>query len=174
MSGHWGENEIRALLDKGIVKGDNSGSLRLKDTVTRAEFISLLLRAMGEKVEPYAGEFADITANDWYAGEFAAAKKLGIVNGFDDNTARPNEVINREQMAKLLVEACEKNTQQGTAMSYNDMEQVSEWAKPYVYKATDLGLLQGDDRGCIRPKDSVMREQAFIVAYRLLNMINSD
>ncbi len=169
LQGHWGEEEIASLIDAGIIKGDG-GKLNLKNTVTRAELIALIIRAMGLEEKEYNGEFSDVTADDWYAGVIATAKSAGFVDG-DGEMVMPNDPVTREQMAKFLIlPYILKNpeAQDGEVLTFADSEEISSWAVNYVNKATALGILNGMGDGTFAPKNAVLREQAFAAIARLM------
>ena len=169
ISGHWAEKEIGKMIEKGFVKGDDKGSLNLKNSITRAEFTALLVRALGLKGEAYSGEFSDVNQGDWFANELAIAKANGLFSG-SDGKAMPNDVMTREQMAKLLTQAAELlgKTAEDKEITYIDAENMSDWAKEYVKKASSLCLLNGFEDGSFMPKGSVLREQAFVAIYRII------
>lgn len=169
LSGHWAEDEICQMVKDGLVNGDDKGRLNLKNSITRAEFIALLVRALKLSEKPYEGVFSDVTGGEWYSGYLMSAKENGLLDG-DGGRAMPNEVITREQMAKLLVSACEKlGKEANTAeVSYTDYDTISDWAKDFVKKASMLGILYGFEDNTFAPKESVLREQAFIAIYRLV------
>jgi len=169
LSGHWGSQEISALIEKGIVKGNN-GKLNLKNSVTRAELLALITRAMGIGEKEYSGEFADVNASDWYAGTISAARAAGLVDG-DGRNVMPNQYVTREQMAKFLVTAyIYKNGEvpEGEAIAFDDSYAISEWATEFINKATSLGILNGMGDGTFAPKNAVLREQAFVAIARLI------
>ena len=169
LSRHWGEKEISTLVDNGIVKGDN-GKLNLKNSVTRAELLALITRAMGIEEKEYSGEFADVSADDWYAGVISAAKTAGLVDG-DGENVMPNQSVTREQMAKFLVTAyVYKNGEipAGESLTFDDSHHISEWAAEFINKATSLGILNGMGDGTFAPKNAVLREQAFAAIARLV------
>ncbi len=169
LQGHWGEAEIAGLIDGGIVKG-SGGKLNLKNTVTRAELLALITRALGIEEKAYSGEFADVEADDWYAGVIAAAKAAGLVDG-DGEMVMPNAPVTREQMAKFLVAAyAVKNpdAEGGEVLSFTDSDEISAWAVEFVNKATSLGILNGMGDGTFAPKNAVLREQAFTAIARLM------
>lgn len=170
LAGHWGEIGIKSLIDKGIIKGDDNGQLNLKNRVTRAELVTLIVRALNMKEADYNSEFTDVSENQWYAGYIAAAKAAGIIDG-SDGRANPDEYVTREQMAKFLVSAFEisgKECKDEEPMSFSDNHLVSEWAKNFVDKATSLGIMNGMGNGLFEPKGEVLREQAFTAISRLL------
>jgi len=171
VSGHWAEAEICDLIDKGIVKGDNTG-LRLKDSISRGEFVALLVRALGIEPTEVAVDFKDVSENDWFYEYIKAASSNYIVNGAD-GMFRPNYTITREEMSKILVSAMEyKNiTAEKVEAGFDDAESISHWAKEYVEKAVSLGLINGMGDGTFNPKGNALREQAFAVIYRVLNNI---
>lgn len=54
---------------------------------------------------------------------------------------------------------------------YADDAKISPWHKDDVYRARELGLMQGDDKGNFDPQDPVTREQLASVAVRLYDKI---
>jgi hypothetical protein len=173
LDGHWGKEEIAYLIDKGLIIG-NEGKLNLKDNVTRAEFTAMLLRAVGISEKPYENCFPDVGAGDWYAGCIQAAHDAGILDG-SDGRAEPEKLVTREQAAKILIktyEAAGGGTVSGNAPGFTDADKISDWAKEYVASAVNLGLVNGMGDGSFAPRAGALREQAMIMAYRLLSIGN--
>lgn len=172
LNGHWGKDEISDLIDKGIVQGSD-GSLKLKDNITRAEFTAMILRAADIEEKPYSGCFDDVSGSEWYAQYIQAAYDAGIMEG-DGNTVRPNDVVTREEAVKILLKAIEsKKTVEYTSgnSSFTDSESISEWAKEFVDTAVSLGLINGMEDNTFRPHDNLLREQAMVMVYRMLSVI---
>ncbi|MBR1970664.1 MAG: S-layer homology domain-containing protein [Clostridia bacterium] len=170
LSNHWGEEEIKILINDGVVKGDDKGKLNLKNPVTRAELLTMLIRAMKIDEKEYESEFSDVKAEDWYASAVATAKKIGLAEG-DGTSVMPNAPVTREQMAKFLVTAyilLDKNVEEKESITFTDSEDISQWAKTYIDKATSVGILNGMGDGSFAPKSTVLREQAFAAIGRLI------
>lgn len=173
IAGHWGEKEIRYMLENKIVQG-NGESLMLGSTVSRAEFVVMLLRALGIAPNDYNGEFEDVRGDEWYAAYLASAKAYGLLEG-SDGLACPNEEISREQMAKMLVAAYEimhGTVESETLLAFSDIGNISDWALDYVKKAIAAGLLNGMDDNNFNPLSSSLREQSIVAVYRLLTLKN--
>ena len=51
---------------------------------------------------------------------------------------------------------------------FRDSDEISSWSEKYLKQAVKWGLLEGDDRGKLRPKDNLTREEFAAVLYRLL------
>lgn len=174
LAGHWGEKEIRSMLEQKIVKGDDNNSLSLLHPVTRAEFAALLVRALGLDQLEYNGEFADVNAGEWYAGYSATAKAYGLMDG-SEGFAFPENTITREEMTKMLTASYrylypEKEVPDGAEVYYADDEDISDWAREYVKRASALGLLKGVGNEKFAPRADVLREQAFVAVYRLIQL----
>lgn len=178
LKGHWGEAEISAMISRKLIIGDDRGRLNLKSPVTRAEFAALLTRAMETEPAIYDGGFLDVNGDEWHAGYIAAARAAGIMEG-DGGYAFPNSTITREQMAKMLIVAYRTLTLGNTALNgvegtaYTDMEDISDWAVEYVELAAALGFMKGMEDGSFGPRANVLREQAFVAVYRLINKVGS-
>jgi len=169
LTGHWGESEIRPLVQKGIVQGDGN-SLNLDGKVTRAEFITMLIRGMGIDVIEFTGAGADVNDADWFADYIQTAVENNFLQGYDGNV-RPNDPITREEAAKVLVSAFEayyKKEVTGGALAFTDKDNISPWAKQSVEKAVETGLIKGFETGEFAPKQNLKREQAMVMVYRLL------
>jgi murein DD-endopeptidase MepM/ murein hydrolase activator NlpD len=95
---------ICKLKDEGIVKGKADGKYHPNDTVTRAEFTKIILLSKYSQSEIDKAEstnFSDI--NDWYKNYINFAKNKGIIDGYEDQTFKPNEPINFAEVSKIIV-----------------------------------------------------------------------
>ena len=172
VSGHWAENTINNMMKKGIINGVSENSFEPDRKITRAEFLTVALRAAGMSEKTYTNEFTDVNADDWYSGAVAAAYSLGLIAGFDGKF-NPGAEITRQEMAKLLVSVYEMKN--GTVISgeqnaqYNDLPNVSDWAVEYVNKAYNAKLMMGDNNNAFNPNSSATRAEAAAAVERLLN-----
>ena len=46
--------------------------------------------------------FSDISENDWYSNSVQHLAELGIVEGYSDGTYKPNNNVNRAEMAVMM------------------------------------------------------------------------
>ena len=58
-----------------------------------------------------------------------------------------------------------------TKTSFADDEDISDWAKPYVEMAKNLGIFKGDDMGNFNPKANCTKEEVVAVGVRLYEMM---
>lgn len=73
---------------------------------TRGQVIQTTLEALKIPIEKGNLFYSDVPADSAYADSIATATRLGIVSGDDaTNTFRPNDPINRAEVAKIVVQA---------------------------------------------------------------------
>lgn len=106
--GHWAAKYVscgeaagmRILLDP---------SLNINRTATRAEVLSVIHDAFGDEVPPIFSNFKDTVGHPLEA-DIAYAYSRGVVSGDKDalgiqtGTFRPNDAINRAEVAKIIYE----------------------------------------------------------------------
>ncbi|GIP50281.1 hypothetical protein J53TS2_38720 [Paenibacillus sp. J53TS2] len=114
LSGHWAKADVELLASKLVVEGVSDDRFAPESQITRAEFASLLVRAMGIS-EDNTSKFLDVKPSDWFAGAVNAAAKAGFVDGFEDGTFKPNANITREEMAVMIAHAMSFAGQQPAA-----------------------------------------------------------
>ncbi|RAV14415.1 S-layer homology domain-containing protein [Paenibacillus contaminans] len=174
---HWAGADIELLASKLIVNGMTDTSFVPGNSVTRAEFVSLLIRALGlQEDAANATQFQDAASHDWFAGALGAAAKVGIVGGFEDNTFRADEAITREQMAVMLLKALRFTGQQNTVIdkpgsaltAFEDRGEISAWAKAAVEQIVQAGIMNGQARDSFAPDHHATRAEAAVVVKRLL------
>lgn len=78
--GHWGEEYITALADKGLVDGVGEGKFNPDGTVTRAEFLKMAMDAAGIAGHAYReGDCLDARNDDWYCYYLQGALDKGLI-----------------------------------------------------------------------------------------------
>jgi spore germination protein YaaH len=103
ISKHWAEKEINQIAAKGIIEGFEDGTFKPDKEVTREEMTIMLYRLL--KLENSNGEtrnFSDVNSQKWSYNEITALAGIGIINGYQDNTFRPENKLSRGEMATLI------------------------------------------------------------------------
>ena len=101
------EEAAQALSALGILSGDEQGNLNLSSRVTRAEFVTMLVRATpgGSQIGQAAtSPYPDVPRNHWASGFVEAAVSQGLVSGYSDGTFRPNKEINLAEGAAMALQ----------------------------------------------------------------------
>ncbi|MBD2872054.1 InlB B-repeat-containing protein [Paenibacillus arenilitoris] len=170
VSGHWAEARIEQAVTAGIVSGYPDGTFRPKQTVTRAEFIVLLMRVL----RPEKGQAAELPYSDadtieaWAAESVAQAVQAGIVSGFEDGSFRPDAEMTRAEMAVMLANALGNPDGESAATRFEDEERIPAWAKGAVNAVSELGIVQGSANR-FNPAGKTTRAEAVTVLLNLLD-----
>lgn len=176
---HWAKKEIEQLAQKQIVDGITDNLFKPDSNVTRAQFVTLISKALNLKNSGSTSNFQDVANDSWYKDAVYAAYQAKIVNGVADGVFAPEANITREQMATILVNAylyaTGKNLSQIVVtqeVKYQDEGTISTWARAQVRIASGLGLMNGVSNGFFAPGEDTSRAQATVVLYRLLNKLS--
>ena len=100
------EDASQAVTALGIMSGDGSGNLNLSAKVTRAEFVTMVVKASpgGDGVGQAAtSPYPDVPRSHWASGYVEAAVNRGLVSGFSDGTFRPNQEIKLAEAASMVL-----------------------------------------------------------------------
>lgn len=108
-----------------------------------------------------------------YEDAVNALIEVGLVNGYpEDNTYRPNVVVTRAQMSKMMVIALGEESQVTAAAkkksTFTDLKE-EHWAYGYINVAKDLGIVVGQPDGSFAPDSTVTYAQATTMVIRALD-----
>lgn len=162
----WAEEAIYALYEKNVVSGKTEGVFDPNANVTRAEFIKMTVIALNVPNREYAGEFEDVSVDDWYAPYIAAATKAGIVTG-SDGMVYPNDSITREDMATILYRAKGFTPSENERDVFYDSDGISDYAKSPVFVLYEKGMVKGVGEGMFAPKLFANRAEAAQMIYNI-------
>jgi len=174
---HWAKNDIELLANKLIVDGATDTQFQPERNITRAEFAALVVRALGLNTSATGSNFKDVQASAWYAGVVNAAAKAGLIDGYEDGTFRPNNQINREELAAMVVRALKyagvktdvaADKQAQLLGKFQDANSIV-WAKAEIAAAIDAGIVDGMTDVTLAPRDEATRAQSATMLKRLLS-----
>lgn len=166
--GHWGEKTICLLYMEGTVSGKSEGIFDPDSDVTRAEMLKMILLNSGEEI-PLSFEessFSDVDEEDWYFGYVMHALDLGVVEGYDDGTFRPNDSVNRAEALTMLLRMADVDDESSTSgLDFDDLAE-EDWYYDEVGLGVDYGLVEGYDDGTFKPGGSITRAEAATIVRR--------
>ncbi|WP_339801139.1 S-layer homology domain-containing protein [Paenibacillus sp. FSL R5-0744] len=175
ISSHWAKNEIETLASRLILTGQSTDNFAPQNSVSRAEFAAMLIRSLGLAAANTTKTFSDVSDLSWYAADAKAAAALGLVQGYEDGTFRPNAPITREQMAvmaaralKLLNLGAGESGANPAANAFTDSSAISSWAKEAVNVLTAKGIMKGQSADSFAPGSDTSRAEAAVILARLL------
>ena len=156
----WFYDNVMGAANNGYISGMGDGTFNPKGATTRAQFASMIAKAMGYD-DSLAGEtrFKDVPADQWYAGAITYCFDNDIISGYDDGTFQPEKTITRQEAASILKNAF--NLTGNSGEKFPDDSAIAGWAKENVYAVKHSGLMKGDaDTGNFRPTSTIIRAEA--------------
>ena len=165
----WYKDAIQYAYDNGLMTGVSDTEFAPEATTTRAMIVSILARLENVTTAEAAG-FADVDDNEWYATAVNWAASVGVVNGYEDNTFRPNQPITREQLAAILMNYSAYKGQDVSARADLDnyTDQPSAWATETMSWAVAEGLISGVTADQLQPQGNATRAQVAAILQRFL------
>ncbi len=155
----WYKDAVQYAYDNGLMTGVSATEFDPEATTTRAMIVSILARLEGVTTAEAAG-FADVD-DEWYATAVNWAANVGVVNGYEDNTFKPNTAITREQLAAILMNyaAYKGEDVSNRADLDNYTDQPSTWAQEAMQWAVAEGLISGVTADTLQPQGAATRAQ---------------
>ena len=113
-AGAWYYENVMGAAENGYVSGYPDGTFKPMQSVTRAEFASMIAKAMGYDSDPDAGSaYPDVADDHWAKAAINFCAQNDIINGYDDGTFQPNKAITRQEAAAILNKAFELSVKYG-------------------------------------------------------------
>lgn len=165
ISGHWAEDSIKELVSLAAISGYTDSSFKSDNIISRAEFATVLVKAL--KLDPKEGKIFKDTAKHWAKDYIATAAAYGIVSGYDAETFRPDDPINREQIAVMTVKAATVAKTAGSKL-FADSRSISDWARDAVAICTVNKIISGYPDNTFRPQANASRAEAVSIISRVL------
>lgn len=172
IDGSYAKQAIIDLANKGIIAGVDATHYGPSESLTRAQFATLVVKALGLKADATASSFTDVSG--WAVPYVEAAAKAGLIKGEGNGKFNPDGALTREAAATIMVNALKTKGQIDTAgtLNFNDAGAISDWAKPFVAAAAKYNLVKGYNNN-FDPQGTATREQAAALVNNFLGAVDS-
>ncbi len=169
----WAKEKIEVMAAKGIINGTSETTYSPAKNITRADFVVLLVNALGLNAAP-GGNFEDVKKDSYYYNAVAIAKELGIVTGVGNNKFNPAESISRQDMMVIAANAMKvagKAISKGSASDiagFKDRELVSAYAEDAAAALVKAGIIAGSGNA-LNPQKTATRAETAVIIYNIYN-----
>ena len=153
----WYNASIQYIFDRGVVTGFPDGTYRPAATITRADAMTMIGRAIGMQTDASSHYFKDVKTGSYAAGYINKAYELGFIEGLPNGSFQPEAPIKRGDMAVIMKRVFEL-TSTGTN-SFSDVNATKYYAEA-IQAAYENGIVQGYDiDNTFRPEASITRAE---------------
>ncbi len=170
---HWAYEPVHYFRYLNIAQGNGSNTFGLGKSVTKSEFITLLVRVMGwELVTTDSSSFTDVSKDKWYHSYVETAVAHGAVLKETDSFS-PDKQITRLEIAEAIVRALGYNdlAEQNKYLP-SEFKDVTEGAE-YANIVKDFGISNGADGVNFLPESTAKKEEAVAMLIRMYQRLNS-
>ncbi|WP_164716258.1 S-layer homology domain-containing protein [Paenibacillus whitsoniae] len=179
LADHWAKSDIMLMVDKKVVEGMDDDHFAPDMNVTRAQFATLLAKALDLKEDTVKNPFADVSPGAWFESSVKKAYAAGLINGVADDAFKPEQPITREDMTAMLLRAKAHATgihmddmTVNESLTFSDESAINVWAKKAVALAVESGLMNGRTELEFAPQEYASRAESVVVLKRLLAALN--
>lgn len=174
---HWARTDIEEMVAKHIISGINEDDFSPDADITRAEFTSMLVKALGLKHDGSTLKFTDVLKDKGYYSEISAAAKAGIITGITKDSFCPDAKITREQIVTMILRAlnyqCNITLLAETEVNeklkaFVDESTISSFARLGAAISLDRNIILGRSQKTFAPKENVSRAEAAVIIRRFI------
>ena len=184
----WYYSVVMQLVEAGTIDGFPDGTFRPDATITRAEFVKMLLSATN--MDPYSklvqwmkesnktnqGPLTDMSSH-WLTKQgltdVALASGLVVVDDYNEHKFQPEKAIARYEIALMADRALglvyPATHEENIDLSFTDKDTIQDWMRGYIKQATNVGILKGYPDGSFGPKKTATRAEAVVMISRVVN-----
>lgn len=159
----WAEGEA---YHAPYLNGYPDGTIRPEQTITRAETAMLFYQLMGTPENQAGTGFTDVAEDSWYGAAVRTLAGAGILNGYPDQTFRPDAAITRAEFVTMATGFM--GEEKGTGTSFLDVAE-GAWYAGFVATATENGWISGYPDGSFRPEMAITRAEAVSILNRMMD-----
>jgi len=173
---HWSLPSVKKLTQLGVLTGYPDGGFEPDEQITRAEFAAMIDRAFVDMADRKVTlnedewvEFSDINGH-WSSSYLKRLVAVGVLNGYEDGTIRPEQTISRQEMALIITRVLNAYilNRDTSEVQFTDLDQA--FGADAIKKATALGIFTGKTVQTFDPNGGATRAesiQTIISTYRL-------
>lgn len=173
---HWANQQIQALEKDGVVVGYPDGTFRPDQPVTRAEFATMVVKALGQEncIVKEIYYFSDVPQSYWAYDMIQKAESFDLLTGFPDETFKPDNNISKVEAVSMMIASVEtSNITQAQAMKalkvYKDVAQIPSWAVINTGKAELLKVTAHNPAtpNLFEPDKKITRAEVAVSLYNM-------
>lgn len=169
---HWAEEAIERWSEEKIVNGYEDNTYKPNNYVTRAEYITMIVRLFEPAKKADLSEYKDVKEDAWYYEALAKAVEMGIIEGYDNNTLKPEASITRQEAMVILNRVLNLTaSKDASGEKFSDAKKIASWAEEAVLAFVENGFVNGYTDGSVKPTGFITRAESAKILNKAIGMI---
>ena len=175
---HWAYQSIKFLTEVGVVVGYPDGTYKPDIPVTRAEFASMAIKALGQEDASVTQDihFSDVKPDFWAYDIIKKAVYFDLVTDSENAQFRPYDSVTRAEAISIAVNALttqqisEQKAQEILEKSYEDYTQIPAWFLLAAGKAQllDMIIVMPGNEGKLEADRPANRAEVAAILYKMM------
>ena len=170
----WAMDSVDYLYGNGTVEGVGGKRYAPSNMVRRGDFVLMLVRAYQLTADGDAS-FNDVSKDDYYADAIRIAARLGIISGNSGRFYPQNALTRQDAMVMIFntLKVSGKTSTNGLAADlsgYYDADQIDAYAKEAMGSLVQMGVIEGDGNGYLRPQRQLNRAEAATLLHTIMTL----
>ena len=174
-TGYWANPSIETVVSDNIMTTDNNGNFNPEQSITRAEFVTSLLKVLKNDNCEYStnNEYTDISETDSYYKDIMRSDSLGLVYGYPDKTFKPNQAILRSECVSVISHITKETVADlGIINNFKDKKAIPSWSRDEYAKTLTYGIyVNHPDEYMLEPNRALTRAEAAVIFAQLKNKL---
>lgn len=180
VANRWSKEAVNDMGSRMIISGIN-GLFYPDRSITRAEFVSIMVNALGLPAKDIDTDYSDLELSRWFTPYAETAISYGLAGGISQTRFGATDNVNRQQAMNMIARAMQftgiypkmSNSEVDVILSkYTDSDQISEYARISVAACLKSGAVKGKTATTIDPRASINRAEVASIIRRLLQKSN--
>ncbi len=170
----WAIDSVDYLYQNRAVEGVGGGRYSPQGRITKGDFTLMLVRAFGFTASGSVS-YKDVPANSYYAEAIRIAGLLGIGSS-SNGCYYPNIALSRQDAMVMIRNALVAggwDLNNGLAADldkYHDKDLIAPYARTAVGSLVQMGIVQGDGNGYLRPTALLNRAETAKLLHTLMTL----
>lgn len=137
----WYSKAVNTLASMDIIKGVGQSKFAPERAISRAEFAAIATR-FAKATDNGDVTFTDVSKDAWYYNNVLTAVQYGWIDGYTDNTFKPNKTITRAESAKIVNRMLARSADKNFVNSNSEIRRFSDvntsnWAYYEIMEAVN-------------------------------------
>ncbi|MGG1516687.1 polysaccharide lyase family 8 super-sandwich domain-containing protein [Paenibacillus oryzisoli] len=168
LTNHWSKDSVTLFVKLGIVNGYEDGSFQPDASISRAEFATIVAKAFHINGSPNLASISDVN-NHWAKASILALASMGIIDGYEDGTFKPDKTITRAEIIAIISRIVDLQAVKKESGSFSDIQ--GSWNGAQIQAAADAGLIEGRDTNIFAPEAPSSRAESLTIVLRALELM---
>lgn len=156
-----GEIELDKTNHFGYIVGRGENCVQPDENITRAEVATIFFRMLTDEsradIWSKTNSYEDVSSTAWYNNAVSTLTKGKVLEGYGDGEFKPNKFITRAEFAAIAT----RFYKESGVYSVDAFTDISDsWARNYINRAAELGLISGYGDGTFLPNQNITRAEA--------------